>query len=303
MNQLIKVCDALDLRFLQIKYNDDEGEGCAAAEKYDNVVSQSCRITIGGMTCSACSSSITQKLEGIHGVHRASVSSAIGRATVAYDNSMVRPDDLLRAVKTAGYDATLQVQSAFDTIQRLRYSNEILEIKEAVSSASLYSTAIITFEYLAMTLDNSGSPSYFSHFSVCLALLLAAKVQIIDAWPIHQRAWLRHGKLNLTMDILLSSSLLLGIGLTLLQVSLRQHQNRLAYASSGSFLTIVILAGKYLEAVLKREGNRNLAALYELQNDVEMYQLANDDVSRMISSYGKSLTNADVGTSFSAEEE
>lgn len=80
------------------------------------------------------------------------------------------------------------------------------------------------------------------------------------------------------MDTLLSLSLLIGLGLAILQATLQDGQYSIAYASSGSLLTIVILAGRYLETVLKRESYRNIAMLFELQSEKEMYQLVESEV-------------------------
>lgn len=282
MNQLIRICDALDVSFLQIKYNDDEeGGSCAPAERQRKPETGTCRITINGMTCGACSSSITRELEELGGVHRASVSLAIGRATVSYDTALITVEDLLNTVKEMGYDATAETTNVFETIERLHHSSELRDLKEALSSASICSTLIIGLEYTPISTISNVSSLPVHRVLNSIALLLAAKVQVMDAWPIHFRAWGHQGGRRLTMDTLLSSSLLLGLGLGLLQTLFQQYQQSLAYASSGSFLTIVILAGKYLEAVLKKESNRNLAALYELQADKEMYELVISDVSSL----------------------
>lgn len=82
------------------------------------------------------------------------------------------------------------------------------------------------------------------------------------------------------MDNLLSLSLALGLGLVILQGILGQERSSIAYASSGSFLTIVFLAGRYLEGVLKRESHRNLVALCELQVEKEKYQIIHSKVGR-----------------------
>ncbi|KAJ4363615.1 hypothetical protein N0V83_009911 [Neocucurbitaria cava] len=81
------------------------------------------------------------------------------------------------------------------------------------------------------------------------------------------------------MDTLLSMSLLLGLFLTTLQSFVQVTPGARYYASSGSFLTVVILAGKYLEAVLRKEGNSNLAALYELQAEKETYRFSQSNVA------------------------
>lgn len=301
MNQLIKICDAFDISFLQIKYNDDDEEAgsCAPANIHRDTGSKSCHIAITGMTCSACASSIVQQLEGLDGVNRASVSLAIGRATVSYRTSAIAPEALVEAVKEMGYAATAE-EDVSKTLAHLNQSSELLGLKQALSSASIYSSLIMGLDYMQLS---TGSSASLQRSSAFVALLLAAKVQILDIWAIHVQAWPRAGRRRMTMETLLSLSLLLGMGLALLQSCFGQQRESLAYASSGSFLTIVILAGKYLEAVFRKDSNRNLAALYELQAEREVYRLADKDVSKVLGNRAKHAdTQTGLRASLTAEE-
>lgn len=74
-------------------------------------------LTIGGMTCASCAMHIEKKLNGIDGVE-ATVNYATEKAKVTFDAD-VAAADLVAAVESAGYTATLPVQqrasSATDT--------------------------------------------------------------------------------------------------------------------------------------------------------------------------------------------
>lgn len=278
MNRLIKACDAFDLQFLHIRYNDDE-DSCAPIQTEKPTTLGTCRISIGGMTCGACVSSITKELEDIGGVFRANVSLALGRASVSFEPESVNPDQLLNAIKDAGYDANLGERTSEETIQRLRQSHELECLRIAISSASICATIILTLEYMTLWLSKK-EPSGPIWVIVKMTLLfLAFKAQLWDAWSIHAQAWFRKRKHVATMETLLSLSLLLSLCLSLLNSVLKVSSSAFRYASSGSFLTVVILAGKYLEAVLRRESNSNLAALYELQAEKELYTFAQKNVS------------------------
>ncbi|CAO2651637.1 Nn.00g042070.m01.CDS01 [Neocucurbitaria sp. VM-36] len=278
MNRLIKACDALDFRLFQIKYNDDEDGSFAAVESEEKSSYTMCRISIGGMTCGACVSSIMKELESLRGVFRASVSLSLGRANVSHDASLTSPEQLLKAINDAGYEATVGERSIDETLERLRQSHELEHLKVAISSASVCATIILTLEYVAL-LPYFGTSSPLVRLTQDLILLyLAFRVQAWDAWTIHLRAWAGKGKQTATMDTLLSLSLLLGLFLTTIQSFFPGTSDNRYYASSGSFLTIVILAGKYLEAVLRKEGNSNLAALYELQAEKDTYRFSQSNV-------------------------
>lgn len=280
MNRLIKACDTFDFRFFQIKYNDDEKEdSCAPIDRDEKTDFGSCRISIGGMTCGACVSSITKELESINGVFRASVSLALGRASVSYDPMLTSTEQLLEAVRGVGYDATLGERSVEETIERLRQSHELEHLRVAISSGSVCASIILALEY-------AGNLTVFGHLSPLVTVTmpwillgLAFRVQVWDAWAIHSRAWGGQNKQAATMDTLLSMSLLVNLCLSTLHAVVRTSLDTHHYASSGSFLTVVILAGKYLEAVLRRESNSNLAALYELHAEKETYRFSQSNVN------------------------
>ena len=63
-------------------------------------------LPITGMTCASCANRIERKLNKLDGV-TATVNYATEKATVAYDASAVKPEQLLGAVEAAGYKAAL----------------------------------------------------------------------------------------------------------------------------------------------------------------------------------------------------
>ncbi|KAF2034806.1 hypothetical protein EK21DRAFT_55193 [Setomelanomma holmii] len=65
---------------------------------------------------------------------------------------------------------------------------------------------------------------------------------------------------------------MLGFGLIVLQTNTGSFGNYQSYALTCSLLAVVILAGRYMEIVLRRESNSHLSALYEIQTEKEKYQ-------------------------------
>lgn len=66
---------------------------------------------ITGMTCNACAAGIEATLSGIKGVHSARVEYKTGKARVAYDPAVVKPEVLVSRVNEIGYKATLAQQA------------------------------------------------------------------------------------------------------------------------------------------------------------------------------------------------
>lgn len=62
-------------------------------------------IRIEGMHCHKCEARVTQALSRIAGVHEVEVDFPSRQASVLYDPSKARPQALLDAVRTAGYQA------------------------------------------------------------------------------------------------------------------------------------------------------------------------------------------------------
>jgi len=60
-----------------------------------------------GMTCGACSSSITKALESLKGVAAAEVDVEGGWVIVGYDTKAVKSDTLAEKVKSAGFSSTI----------------------------------------------------------------------------------------------------------------------------------------------------------------------------------------------------
>ncbi|MCY0877390.1 MAG: heavy-metal-associated domain-containing protein [Firmicutes bacterium] len=62
-------------------------------------------LSVSGMHCDHCVESVTQALKGLDGVKLAKVSLADNRAQVTYDNEKVTLEDMVSAIKSAGYEA------------------------------------------------------------------------------------------------------------------------------------------------------------------------------------------------------
>jgi len=60
-------------------------------------------LTITGMTCGGCVSSVTRVLQGVPGVQQANVTLMPSQATVSYDAGLADPEKLAQAVADAGF--------------------------------------------------------------------------------------------------------------------------------------------------------------------------------------------------------
>ena len=65
-------------------------------------------IAVTGMTCASCVRRVERALSKKEGVAQASVNFAAEKASVAYDPSATSPDELIEAIREAGYDADVR---------------------------------------------------------------------------------------------------------------------------------------------------------------------------------------------------
>ena len=238
--------------------------------------SEHVELAIAGMTCASCVNRVERKLNALDGVS-ATVNYATEKAAVDYDPAAVAPEQLVGAVRAAGYQAVLPSTRADadghadgDGETTERDANAALRRRLAVS-------ALLSLPLLALSMVPA---LQFDNWQ-WLALNLATPVVLWGAWPFHRAAWanLRHA--TATMDTLVSVGVLaawlwslyalfLGdAGMTGMRMAFDLIPRAGAgaehiYLETAGVVTTLILAGRYFEARAKRRAGAALKALLEL---------------------------------------
>jgi Cu+-exporting ATPase len=125
-------------------------------------------LAITGMTCASCSAVIEKTLGRLAGVREAAVNLAMETASVEFDPALIGPDELILAVKSAGYGATLRIDataapdSAGDTA---RAAQEAYHAHQR----NLFVFSLVLSVPLAITM----LPSVMDAISLPIAMLLA----------------------------------------------------------------------------------------------------------------------------------
>jgi Cu+-exporting ATPase len=231
-----------------------------------STVTDHVELPITGMTCASCANRIERKLNKLDGVS-ASVNYATEKATVDFDPDAVAPEQLLDAVRAAGYDAVLPRPA--DEAPAPAEVDELAPLR-----TRLIVSAILTVPLLLLSMV---PPLQFDNWQ-WLALQLATPVALWGAWPFHRAAWanLRHGAA--TMDTLISVGVLAAYGWSLYALFLGDAgmtgmTMKLSFTSSGgdelyletaAAVTTFLLAGRFFEARAKRRAGAALEALLAL---------------------------------------
>src|SRR4051812_16121977 len=132
-------------------------------------------LPISGMTCASCAARVERELNKVDGV-QATVNIATETATVDYD-ARTGPDELLAAVRAAGYEAQLPHTHATDGAAH----DHMAEAGDAETAALLRRTIIsglLALPVLAMAMVPA---LQFDNWQ-WLSLLLARPVVLWGAW-------------------------------------------------------------------------------------------------------------------------
>lgn len=87
------------------------GCSCKAAfgqtqeKPFGTVKTKVVELTVTGMTCQGCADHITTALSGKEGVVKSDVQFASNSATITYDPSTVKEEEIIRAIEETGYMA------------------------------------------------------------------------------------------------------------------------------------------------------------------------------------------------------
>jgi P-type Cu+ transporter len=200
-------------------------------------------LELEGMTCASCAARVERTLNGIDGVD-AAVNLATERATVAFDPGRVAVDDLVRAVESAGYRASLTRAADADAARPLR--------------AALTVAVVLT---APLVLLSAIPPLQFDRWE-WVALALATPVVFWCGRSFHRAAalGLRHG--NMTMDTLISLGTL--AAWTWSTVVLLAGIDADVYFEVAAVIATLILTGRFLEARARRRSGEAIRALLEL---------------------------------------
>jgi P-type Cu+ transporter len=224
-------------------------------------------LPITGMTCASCANRIERRLNKLEGV-QATVNYATEKAAVTFDASSVSTDDLIGAVRAAGYDAALPATGS-EPAAEVDHTKPLRD--RLIISAVLSLPVLLLSMIPALQFDNWQ----------WLVFNLATPVVLYAAWPFHRAAWANAKHATATMDTLISVgtlaayvwsivSLFFGdAGMTGMTMGFDLVPDRSAsldhvYFEVASVVITFILAGRYFEARAKRKAGAAMEALLEL---------------------------------------
>jgi len=207
------------------------------------------QLDVTGMTCASCVARVEKRLNAIDGVH-ATVNLATQTATVVADTPV--PDsDLVAAVESAGYSATVRGTSA----PAGGHSHDM-------DAADLTRRLLVSAPLAVLVLVIAMTPLSNKGFAGWTELVLATPVALWGGWPFHRAAAINARHLATTMDTLVSIGVIAAWTWSVIAVVGRTGQPR--YFEVAATVVTFLLLGRVLEARAKRSAGSALHSLLDL---------------------------------------
>jgi len=230
------------------------------------VAAASVDLPITGMTCANCAANIERTLNRkVPGVLSASVNFASERATVEYIPSLAGVDDMVAAIRKAGFDAVVpaEEEGAEDAELQAR-QQEIADQTRKFVAGVVFALPLFL---LSMSRD-FGLTGEWSHamWVNWLFFALATPVQFYTGWDYYVGGYksLRNGSANMDVLVAMGSSVAYGYSLVvLLAPGIGGH----VYFETSAVIITLIKLGKMLEARTKGRTGSAIRKLMGLRPD------------------------------------
>jgi Cu+-exporting ATPase len=210
------------------------------------------KLAISGMTCATCAGRVETALKRVASITRAEVNLATERASVEGIAGLLRPSDLVAAIREAGYGAELLTGDR--------------ERDRAIVAADEQRLRRETWRIIAAVVLSA--PLLLPMFGVMLPgwvqFLLATPVQFVIGWRFYVGAWkalrARTGNMDLLVSLGTSAAYFYSLYLMLAE-PLGGH----LYFEAAAVVIALIMVGRWLEARAKRSTTAAIRALMSLR--------------------------------------
>src|SRR3990170_3310387 len=225
-------------------------------------------LAIGGMTCASCVAHVEGALQELRGVSEAVVNLGLGSARVVYIPGVVTINQMKRAVREVGYEAS-ETTSGADALDRERKAREE-EIKRQGRNL-IIAGAIGLLVMIGTFYDMLGSfqaivPEFLSYKWVLG--LLTTPIVLGPGRQFFTHSWrgLKHGvtDMNLLYATGIGAAYLIAVINTLCPKAGFGGEGATFY-ESAALLTGFIILGRYLEAVTRGRTSEAIRKLMRLQ--------------------------------------
>lgn len=246
------------------------------------------RLIVKGMSCAACSAATKRVLLNLDGVEEADVNLLTGIAEVTYDHAKLHEEDLINAVKKAGFSAEIYnskenksnnrddgIETGKSLVSKKAMEDvRVLKVRLIASILFLIPLLCISMGPMILGMHNTAFPSInvLFQFLFLVPILFLNRSFFTSGIPALIKA-----RPNMNSLVALGSIAATGYGIFAFSCMLygfetgqmqlvHEYAHQIYFESAGTILTLVTV-GKYLEAISKGKTGLAIEKLIALVPD------------------------------------
>jgi len=214
-------------------------------------------LLVEGIHCAACVWLIERSLGQLPGVLDAKVNLSGKRLFLKWDNDQIKLSQVLAHLGQVGYAAVPYDPAVAE--ERLKKQNRNLLLRMAFAAF-----AMMNLLWISIALYSGANDSEFRNLFHWVGFTLATPTLFYSGYPFLYSAWTGLRRLHLTMDLPIAIGALSTYSYSLYVTLIPTASGEVYYDTLVNFL-FVILVGRYLEAMSKRQAVDSTQRLLELQ--------------------------------------
>jgi Cu+-exporting ATPase len=247
-----------------VEYDPDKADPAlldkAVSDSGYEVARDEITMTISGMHCATCATTIEDALEKLPGVSDARVNFALGKASVTYDAERTDPRGFRKAVEDAGYKV-LEVQGVL--AERLARQEELRDGWRTLVLAAAFGIPVALLSMLYSLLPDGALAVADRNY---LLLALSVPVQFVAGLRYYKGSYRALLNRRPNMDVLVvlgtSAAWTYSLFVTVLPGTMGTSD---VYFDTSAMIITLVLAGKYLELRSRGSASEAIIKLMDLQ--------------------------------------
>ncbi|HEC19421.1 MAG TPA: heavy metal translocating P-type ATPase, partial [Gammaproteobacteria bacterium] len=220
-------------------------------------VQREINLLVEGIHCAACVWLIERALEKLPGILNAQVNLSGKRLLIKWDNHRITLSQILGRLREIGYSAVPYDPAVAD--DHLKKQNRNLLLRMAFAAF-----AMMNLLWISIALYSGAADSEFRSLFHWVGFSLATPTLLYSGWPFLHSAWTGFRRLHLTMDLPIAIGAIATYSYSVYVTLNPQAGGDVYYDTVVNFL-FVILVGRYLEAMSKRQAVYSTQRLLDLQ--------------------------------------
>lgn len=226
-------------------------------------------LLVEGIHCAACVWLIENSLIRTKGVVAASVNLTARRLKLRWDNSQLLLSSVIKGIASVGYKA---VPYSLDLARgALKAERKDLLLKMAFAGF-----AMMNLLWISVSLYSGADKGEYRDFFHWVGFSIATPTLFYSGYPFLKGAWTGLRRLHLTMDLPIAIGAIVTYLYSLLVTLKLTGMGDVYYDTVVTFI-FVILVGRYIESVSRRDATAATERLFELQPKVATVRKGNDE--------------------------